>query len=75
MIQGMVRNHGVSERTMGCLVKEDLGLASYARTCRHKILPGAEVRQLEQAQKLLSLLKNQRKVIIFSDKKFFPLAQ
>ncbi len=75
-ICGLARDHGLSERTMERVVKEDLGLASYARPRRHKIAPGTKQRWLERAKKLLNHLKNRdrHKVLLFSDEKWFTLA-
>jgi len=75
-IRGLARNFGVSKTAMGQVVKEDLAMASYARTRRHKISPGAKVRRLQRCKKLLNHLKNRDKgkTLIFSDEKFFTLA-
>ncbi len=71
------RHFGIPEPMMRRLVNDDLECRSYKRPRAHKIMPGAKKCCLEWAQRILNKLKHNHagKTIIFTDKKYFTLAQ
>ncbi len=76
-ISKLARDFGVSRTAMSKVVKEELGCRSYKRPRRHNLTNQSKVRRLVCAKGLLNKLKHEAasKSIIFSDEKFFTLAQ
>ncbi len=78
-IRGTARQFGISQRTICRVIRQDLGYYSYARSCRHAISTGAKTKRLERSRELLRWLRGRGrdggKVLIFSDKKWWALAQ
>ncbi len=72
----LAQKNSVSDRTVRRVVK-DLGYRSYARTPAHKITPAGKAQRLKKAQNLLNKIKHEDagKAILFSDEKYFTLAQ
>ncbi len=75
-MRAIARDSGVSEGTVRTLVRQDLGMQSYARHRRHLISPGAQDRRLDRSKKILNWLKHDGAglEILHSDEKFFSLA-
>ncbi len=75
-IRGTVRQFSVSQRTKCRVIRQDLG---YYRSCHHAISAGATTKRLERSRELLRRLRgrgqDRGKVLIFSDKKWWTLAQ
>ncbi len=76
-VRGLARETGMPEATMRRLVKEDLGMRSYVKQERPLLSEDTRRKRVERATALTNKLKGPDAglIILFSDKKFFTLAQ
>ena len=74
-IRQLARNYQVPQTSMRRLVREDLNVASLTRSPQPALTASARQNRAARAQNLLNRLKgpDSRKVIIFSDEKWFTL--
>ncbi len=76
-VRALAWETGVSDYAMHQLVKEDLGMRSYAKQERQLLSDATHTRRKERATGLLNRIKlvDAGVTILFSDEKFFTLAQ
>ncbi len=76
-VWALAREAGVSEPSMRWLVKEDLGLLSYVKQERPLLSEDTRRKREERATTLINRLKrvDAGATILFSDEKYFTLAQ
>ena len=76
-VRALARDAGAPETTMRRLVKQDLGMASYAVAKRQRLTPEGRRKRQDRSCALINRLKgpDAGKVILFQDEKYFTLAQ
>lgn len=72
-IRKLAKDANISEKSMRRIIKEDLHASSRARVKRHLITERIKELRVSRSKKLLSLLKKEKMIILFSDEKLFSI--
>ena len=72
-IRKLSKEANISEKSMRRIIKEDLHASSRARVKRHLITERVKELRVTRSKRLLSLLKKEKMIILFSDEKLFSI--